>query len=210
VIDDIGRGLRTGTVVSVETTLPVGTTRGRIAPRLARASGLQPERDFFVVHSPERVYSLRVFADLDNYPKIVGGLSEEGEARAVQLYQAFLSAEVRPMGSAEAAELTKLAETTYRDVNIALANEFARFAQRTGVDMHSVIDAANSQPSRTFIARASLSAGTASPSIRAFTSPGIQMPGSPPTLGKSTTACQDMPSSCWRKHSATACVALVS
>ncbi|MFL5832096.1 MAG: nucleotide sugar dehydrogenase [Solirubrobacteraceae bacterium] len=146
VMADIGRGLQPGTVVSVETTLPVGTTRQRIAPALAEASGLEPERDFFSVHSPERVYSGRIFRDLDTYPKLVGGLGEEGERRAVALYREFLSAEVRAMGSAETAELTKLAETTYRDVNIALANEFAKFADRSGLDVSQVIDAANSQP----------------------------------------------------------------
>lgn len=146
VLNDIGRGLLPGSVVSVETTLPVGTTRNRVAAALSEASGLRPEHDFFVVHSPERVYSGRVFSDLDRYPKIVGGLSEEGEQRAVELYRTFLDAEVRPMGGAEAAELAKLAETTYRDVNIALANEFARFADRAGIDIANVIEAANSQP----------------------------------------------------------------
>jgi UDP-N-acetyl-D-mannosaminuronic acid dehydrogenase len=92
------------------------------------------------------VYSGRIFRDLATYPKLVGGLSEEGERRGVELYASFLDAEVRAMGSAEAAEMTKLAETTYRDVNIALANEFARFADRNGIDIDVVIDAANSQP----------------------------------------------------------------
>ncbi len=146
VLADIGRGLKPGTVVCVETTLPVGTTRSRVAPLLRRASGLRAEEDFFAVHSPERVYAGRVFSDLDAYPKLVGGLTEEGEQRAVELYRSFLRAEVWGMGSAEAAELAKLAETTYRDVNIALANEFARFADRVGVDVHKVIDASNSQP----------------------------------------------------------------
>jgi nucleotide sugar dehydrogenase len=133
-------------VVSVETTLPVGTTRERIAPALAAASGLEPERDFHVVFSPERVYSGRIFQDLATYPKLVGGCSEAGEARGVELYRAFLDAEVRPMGGAEAAELTKLAETTYRDLNIAFANELARYADRVGIDVERVIEAANSQP----------------------------------------------------------------
>ncbi len=146
VVRDIARGLQPGTVVSIETTIPVGTTRQRVAPELAEISGLVPERDFFVVHSPERVYSGRIFADLENYPKLVGGCSPEGERRAAELYRGFLSAEVRELGSAEAAELTKLAETTYRDVNIALANEFARFADRHGIDVELVIEAANSQP----------------------------------------------------------------
>jgi len=155
VLGDIARGLRAaadgghrGTVVSVETTLPVGTTRTRIAPALAAGSGLHPEHDFFVAFSPERVYSGRIFADLGTYPKLVGGCSEEGEARAVELYRAFVepAAEVWPMGSAEAAELAKLAETTYRDLNIAFANELARHADRAGVDVMRVIDASNSQP----------------------------------------------------------------
>jgi UDP-N-acetyl-D-glucosamine dehydrogenase len=146
VVHDIGRGLRPGTVVCIETTLPVGTTRHRIAPRLAELSGLRAEEDFFTIHSPERVYSGRIFRDLASYPKLVGGLTEAGEARGVELYRSFIDAEVRGMGSAEAAELTKLAETTYRDVNIGLANEFARFADTLGVDIERVIDAANSQP----------------------------------------------------------------
>lgn len=146
VVGAIGAGLHAGTTVSIETTLPVGTTRNRLAPALAAASGLRSEQDFFTVHSPERVYSGRIFADLRTYPKLVGGLSEAGEARAIELYRSFLDAEVRGMGGAEAAELTKLAETTYRDVNIALANEFAAYADSMGVDVDRVIDAANSQP----------------------------------------------------------------
>lgn len=146
VLTDIGLGLQRNTVVCVETTMPVGTTRHRVAPLLARVSGLQPELDFFSVHSPERVFSGRVFSDLDSYPKLIGGLSPGGERRAAELYRSFLDADVWLMGSAEAAELAKLAETTYRDVNIALANEFARFADRVGVDVQRVIEASNSQP----------------------------------------------------------------
>ena len=146
VLAEIGATLRQGTLVSVETTVPVGTTRQRFAPALERTSGLRAERDFFLVHSPERVYSGRVLRDLDAYPKLVGGLSEAGERRAGELYRSFLSAEVRLLGSAEAAELTKLAETTYRDVNIALANELALYADRLGLDVTAVIEAANSQP----------------------------------------------------------------
>ncbi len=142
----VGAGLQPGTTVSVETTVPVGTTRTRIAPALEAASGLRAEQHFFTCFSPERVFSGRVFADLETYPKLVGGLSAAGEARAAALYGSFLDAEIRAMGSAEAAELTKLVETTYRDVNIALANEFARHADALGLDVQQVIDAANSQP----------------------------------------------------------------
>jgi UDP-N-acetyl-D-mannosaminuronic acid dehydrogenase len=117
-----------------------------VAPALAAASGLTEGTDFHVVFSPERIFSGRAIADLDKYPKLVGGLSPAGEARGVELYGSFLDAEIRGLGSAEAAELSKLAETTYRDINIAFANELARYADTLGVDVLSVIDAANSQP----------------------------------------------------------------
>jgi UDP-N-acetyl-D-mannosaminuronic acid dehydrogenase len=149
VVDDIGRGLNRShppTTVSIETTVPVGTTRGRVAPALAARSGLRSEDEFHTIFSPERVFSGRAIEDLDKYPKLVGGLSEAGERRGIDLYASFLDAEVRGLGSAEAAELSKLAETTYRDINIAFANELARYADRLGVDVLSVIDAANSQP----------------------------------------------------------------
>jgi UDP-N-acetyl-D-mannosaminuronic acid dehydrogenase len=149
VVADIGRGLtkrEPPTVVSIETTVPVGTTRNRICKALEAASGLEAEKDFYCVFSPERVYSGRVLADLDNYPKLVGGCSAPGEARAAELYGSFLDAEVREMGSAEAAELAKLAETTYRDINIAFANELARHADDLDIDVQRVIDASNSQP----------------------------------------------------------------
>lgn len=151
VVADVARGLAAAPgdarpVIAIETTLPVGTTRTRIAPALEAGSGRTGERDFFTVFSPERVFSGRIFQDLETYPKLVGGLSADGEARGVAAYAAFLGAEVRAMGSAEAAEMTKLVETTYRDVNIALANEFARAADRYGLDVQAVIDAANSQP----------------------------------------------------------------
>lgn len=146
VVEEIGHGLQPGTTVSFETTLPVGTTRERIAPRLQELSGLRPDEDFFVVFSPERVSPGRIFSDLATYPKLVGGIGPRSEQRGVELYSSFLAAEVWAMGSSEAAELTKLAETTYRDVNIALVNEFARFADRAGIDIGRVIEAANSQP----------------------------------------------------------------
>lgn len=152
----IGRGLRPGTLVTYETTLPVGTTRDRLAPLLERASGLRAGIDFFLAFSPERVSSGRVFADLARYPKVVGGIDPESARRAVELYRSGLEFDDRPdlarangvwdLGSAEAAELTKLAETTYRDVNIGLANQFALYAKRIGVDFSDVVEACNSQP----------------------------------------------------------------
>ena len=153
---DIARGLRPGTLVSYETTLPVGTTRNRWAPLLAQGSGLVAGRDFQLVFSPERVLTGRVFADLRKYPKLVGGIDAGSTERGVAFYESVLDFDERPdlargngvwdLGSAEAAELAKLAETTYRDVNIGLANQFARYADTIGVDVDLVIDACNTQP----------------------------------------------------------------
>jgi nucleotide sugar dehydrogenase len=145
---DIAQGLQAGTLVIFETTLPVGTTRNRLGPMLAEGSGLELDQSFFLAFSPERVLVGRVFLDLRRYPKIVGGTSDESTKRAVEFYKAVLDegTEVRQVANAETAELTKLAETTYRDVNIALANEYARYAARRGIDILEVIGAANSQP----------------------------------------------------------------
>ncbi|GAA2096285.1 nucleotide sugar dehydrogenase [Microlunatus panaciterrae] len=153
---DIGRGLKAGTLVSYETTLPVGTTRGRWKPLLESESGLVEGEDFHLVFSPERVLTGRVFADLRKYPKLVGGLSDAGAKEAVAFYEQVLEFDERPdlergngvwdLGSAEAAEMAKLAETTYRDVNIGLANQFGRFAASHSIDVYQVIEASNSQP----------------------------------------------------------------
>lgn len=151
----VGRGLKAGTFVSYETTLPVGTTRGRFTPMLEELSRLAAGTDFHVVFSPERVFTGRIFEDLRRYPKLVGGVDEASTRRGVEFYQAVLDFDDRPdlarpngvwdLGSSEASELAKLAETTYRDVNIGLANQFARYADSQGIDVYAVIEACNSQ-----------------------------------------------------------------
>lgn len=152
----LAKFLSANTLISYETTLPVGTTRERWKPMIEEGSGLKEGKDFHLVFSPERVLTGRVFADLRKYPKLIGGLSTEGARRAKEFYEAVLEFDDRPdlprgngvwdLGSPEAAELAKLAETTYRDVNIGLANQFALFAADHGIDVYQVIEACNSQP----------------------------------------------------------------
>jgi nucleotide sugar dehydrogenase len=152
----VAAGLKPGTLVSYETTLPVGTTRDRFGPMLEAGSGLTAGEDFHLVFSPERVLTGRVFADLRRYPKLVGGINEASAAAGVAFYEAVLDFDERDdlprangvwdLGSSEASEMAKLAETTYRDVNIGLANQFARFADKQGLDVMKVIEACNSQP----------------------------------------------------------------
>jgi nucleotide sugar dehydrogenase len=123
---------------------------------LEQISGLRCGVDFHLVFSPERVFTGRVFADLRRYPKLVGGVDTDSTQAGIDFYRAVLDFDERTdlprpngvwdMGTAEAAEMAKLAETTYRDVNIGLANQFARFAADNGIDVYKVIEACNSQP----------------------------------------------------------------
>ena len=152
----IAAGVRPGTLVIYETTLPVGTTRRRFAPALAAGSRLTLGDDLFIAFSPERVYSGRVFADLARYPKLVGGIDVASTDLAVKFYESVLCFDQRDdlarpngvwnLGNSEAAELAKLAETTYRDINIGFANELARHADHHNIDIYPVIEACNSQP----------------------------------------------------------------
>jgi nucleotide sugar dehydrogenase len=142
----IGAGLRAGTLVIYETTLPVGTTARRFGGILEGASGLKAGRDFLLAYSPERVKSGRIFRDLRTYPKVVGGIDGRSTHAAVEFYRSVLDAEVIAMTSTDEAEFVKLIETTYRDVNIALANEFACVADTLGLNLGRAIAAANTQP----------------------------------------------------------------
>ena len=154
--EKIAAGLKPGTLISYETTLPVGTTRNRFAPALEKGSGLKAGIDFHLVFSPERVLTGRVFADLRKYPKLVGGINDASTAAGIAFYEEVLDFDDRPdlaekngvwnLGTSEASEMAKLAETTYRDVNIALANQFAIFAEGANIDIAKVIAASNSQP----------------------------------------------------------------
>jgi nucleotide sugar dehydrogenase len=140
-----GLGLTHGKLVVLESTVPVGTTRHRFALGLAAAAGLTPEA-LDIAYSPERVSSGQIFRDLATYPKVVGGLTAKSGERAADFYRRVLDAGVTLLPDAETAEFTKLAESVYRDVNIALANELARAAESLGVDYAVAAKAANSQP----------------------------------------------------------------
>lgn len=144
--DAIAPHVRSGAMVIVETTVPVGTTRMRVGTRIAGATGMTPGADFALAFSPERVSSGTVIRDLRIYPKVVGGIDAESTRRAAEFYRAVLDADVIELRDAETAEFSKLAETTYRDVNIALANEFARIGDALGVDTLGAIAVANTQP----------------------------------------------------------------
>src|SRR5258708_696935 len=139
---DVAKGLRKGTLVSYETTIPVGGCRATLVPILERG-GLEAGKDFDVVFSPERVKSRLVFARLTDTPKIVGGIVPASTAAGVAFYSRWLGAPVIDVGSLEAAEFVKLAAMAYRDLNIALANELAAFGENIGLDVWPLLRAAN-------------------------------------------------------------------
>ncbi len=142
----IGRGLRPNTLVILESTVPVGATRDRFGRRLAGASGRKAGSEFRLAYSPERVSSGSIFRDLGTYPKLVGGIDAASGDAAAAFYRSVLDAEVMQLRDTETAEFAKLAESIYRDVNIALANELAMAAERLGVSYTEAARAGNSQP----------------------------------------------------------------
>lgn len=145
-VKEIAKGIRKNSLVIFETTLPPGDAKNRFGEKIAEISGLQLGKDFYLAYSPERVYSNQIIKDLQTYPKIVGGLNEKSLELAASFYKKALGCKLIKVSSLETAEFAKVAECVYRDVNIALANELAQFADEQGVNMSEVIDASNSQP----------------------------------------------------------------
>ncbi|MFD2922431.1 nucleotide sugar dehydrogenase [Halobacillus naozhouensis] len=145
-VEDIAKGVKQGSLIIFETTLPPGDTRNRFGRKIAEISGLRMGEDFYLAYSPERVYSNRIISDLQHYPKVVGGLNTKSLELASNFYKKSLNCELIEVSSLETAEFSKVAECVYRDVNIALANELAQFAEEKGVHMSEVIGASNSQP----------------------------------------------------------------
>jgi UDP-N-acetyl-D-mannosaminuronic acid dehydrogenase len=136
--------LQTGNLVILESTSPPGTTGGLLTGTLAE-SGLTPEKDFFVAYCPERVLPGRILSELVENDRIVGGINEESARRAAEIYRTVVEGQVF-VTSAIVAELAKLAENAYRDVNIAFANEIARVSHEWGADGRDVIELANQHP----------------------------------------------------------------
>jgi UDP-N-acetyl-D-mannosaminuronic acid dehydrogenase len=142
--EDIRPLLRPGNLVILESTVPPGTTRDLLAPILAR-SGLSPGRDICVAHCPERVMPGRLLLELVENDRLAGGLTPACAERAARFYESFVKGAVIRT-DATTAEMAKVMENTYRDVNIALANEFALIAERLGVDVWEAIRLANRHP----------------------------------------------------------------
>ncbi|MCX8182325.1 MAG: nucleotide sugar dehydrogenase [Candidatus Methanomethyliaceae archaeon] len=147
VAENIGKGLKRGDVVILECTVPPLTTENLIKPILEKESGLIAETDFGLAYSPERIYEGRALQDIEeNYPKVVGGVGPRSTEAVASLYESIARKGVIRLKSPREAEASKVFEGIYRDVNIALANEFAKFCNSAGIDFMEARKAANSQP----------------------------------------------------------------
>ena len=141
----VGAHLRNGALVVLESTTYPGTTEEFLQPILEEASGLKAGVDFDLAFSPERIDPGNPRFDISNTPKIVGGTTPEGTARAAAFYRRFVDTVVE-VSCPKSAEMAKLLENTFRHINIALVNELAVLSQDLGVDIWEVIDAAASKP----------------------------------------------------------------
>ena len=142
--EQIGRTLRRGQLVVLESSTYPGTTRQVMLPQL-EGRGLKCGRDFFLAYSPEREDPGRKDYSTETIPKLVGGVDARSTRMAVALYRRAVR-KVVPVASAEVAEAAKLLENIYRSVNIALVNELKTVLTAMGIDIWEVIDAAASKP----------------------------------------------------------------
>ena len=136
--------LRAGNLVVLESTSPLRTTLDIVAPILER-SGLKVGPDIHLVYSPERVLPGQILRELIENARVIGGFDRLSAQAGHDLYSLFVRGEIIQT-DATTAEMVKLMENTYRDVNIAIANEFARLAERFGVDVWEAISLANRHP----------------------------------------------------------------
>src|ERR687890_972611 len=147
VATSIGKGLKKFDVVALNPSVPPGTTEEVVLPILEKESGLKVERDFYLIYNPERIYEGRAIEDIEQrYPAIVSGAGGRSVKIGIKIYSIIFKKGVLAMSSIRTAETEKLLEGVYRDVNIALANELAKFCEKIGVDFWEARDAANSQP----------------------------------------------------------------
>jgi len=143
--ESVALQLKEGDLVILESTVPPLTCREVLTPLLERRTGLQVNTDIGLVHCPERILPGSVFDELVKNDRVIGSLSEEARERAKGIYSTFVKGRIF-LTDDVTAELVKIMENTYRDVNIALANEFSMIAETLGVDVHQAIEIANAHP----------------------------------------------------------------
>ncbi|WP_048148600.1 UDP-N-acetyl-D-mannosamine dehydrogenase [Palaeococcus ferrophilus] len=140
----VAKAMKKGSLVIIESTVPPLTTV-KMAKLIEEISGLRAGEDFYMVHAPERVMPGRIFKELVYNSRIFGGINERSAELAEMLYRSFVKGQTFKTNST-VSEVVKLMENTFRDVNIALANEFAYLAHQYGIDVFEAIELANTHP----------------------------------------------------------------
>jgi UDP-N-acetyl-D-glucosamine dehydrogenase len=143
---EISKYLKSGSIVVLESTTYPGTTEELLLPILEKGSGLKCGEDFFLAYSPERVDPGNIKYKTKNTPKVVGGVGEDSTEIAAAMYSSVLEGCVHKASSPKVAEMEKLLENTYRNINIALANEMAIICERMNINVWEVIEAARTKP----------------------------------------------------------------
>jgi len=144
---EAGRRLQPGTLVVIESTVAPGTTQNVVQPILEQASGLAAGEDFYLAFSYERVMPGKLLEYITDFPRVVGGIDAESTRRAVDLYRHIVKAEITPT-DVLTAEMSKVIENAYRDVNVAFANEVALLCESMGVNVFEVRELINARPDR--------------------------------------------------------------
>ncbi len=142
----ISKFLKKGTMVVLESTTYPGTTEELIRPLLEEGSGLTCGEDFYLGFSPERVDPGNLIYKTKNTPKVVGAISKDGGEVISAMYRAVLEGDVFTVSSPAVAEMEKILENTYRNINIGLINEIGRLCHEMGISVWEVIDAAKTKP----------------------------------------------------------------
>lgn len=143
--ESVAPHLRTGDTVILESTVPPGTTVEVLQPMLEE-SGLNAGLDFALVHCPETVLPGNIITELRQNDRIIGGVNGVSTEAAVRLYDSFVEGDIRTTANATTAEFVKLIQNTFRDANIALANEIAKLAHDYGINSREAIELANRHP----------------------------------------------------------------
>lgn len=144
--EEVARYLKKGAMVVLESTTYPGTTEELIKPILEKGSGLKCGEDFFLGFSPERVDPGNLIYKTKNTPKVVGAVGEDAAEVISAMYRAILEGEVFTVSSPAVAEMEKILENTYRNINIGLVNEIGRLCEEMGISIWEVIDAAKTKP----------------------------------------------------------------
>ncbi|WP_341274555.1 nucleotide sugar dehydrogenase [Senegalia massiliensis] len=144
--EDISKYIKKGSIVVLESTTYPGTTEELLLPILEEGSGLKCGKDFFLAFSPERVDPGNLIYKTKNTPKVVGGVGKDATKIAAEMYRNVLESDVLEVSSPKVAEMEKILENTYRNINIGLANEMAIICNKMGINVWEVIDAASTKP----------------------------------------------------------------